>query len=82
MIDFINKLKQSNINAALAKAGAIRGKSRKKIYQELGLESFQNRHCYRKAFPFSRLFTLTVPEKLKNTILGIPLIPQTLNINN
>ena len=31
---------------------------------------------------FSTLLTLSAPEKLKNWIFEIPIIPQTLNINN
>ena len=35
-------------NAALAITGAISGSSREKIYQELGLETLQQRRWYRK----------------------------------
>ena len=35
-------------NASLAITGAIRGTSREKLYQELGLESLHDRRCYRK----------------------------------
>ena len=37
-------------NAALAITGAIRGSSREKLYQELGLETLQQRRWYRKLF--------------------------------
>ena len=37
-------------NAALATTGAIRGYSREKLYQGLGLESLQQRRWYRKLF--------------------------------
>ena len=42
MTPFIKKWSQNN-NAALARTGAIRGTSREKIYQELGLESLRKR---------------------------------------
>ena len=44
---FSNKLEVVQYNAALAIAGAIRGTSRTKVYQELGLES---RYFYKKKF--------------------------------
>ena len=34
-------MKSIQYNAALARTGAIRGTSREKLYQELGLESFR-----------------------------------------
>ena len=49
--------KQSiHYNAYLAITGAIRGTSRKKIYQELGLEPFQLRRWYRKLWLFYKVF--------------------------
>ena len=45
---FDQKLELIQYNAALAITGAIRGTSREKLYQELGLESPQKQHCYRK----------------------------------
>ena len=39
---FHQKLESIQYNAALAITGAIRGTSREKLYQELGLESLQN----------------------------------------
>ena len=38
-----DKIESVQCNAALAITGAIRGTSREKLYQELGLESLQNR---------------------------------------
>ena len=40
---FQNKLESVQYNAALAITGAIRGSSREKLYQELGLESLKSR---------------------------------------
>ena len=39
---FQNKLESVQYNAALAITGAIRGSSREKLYQELGLESLKS----------------------------------------
>ena len=38
---FSNKLKAVQYNAALAITGAIRGTSKTKVYQELGIESLK-----------------------------------------
>ena len=45
---FQYKLESVQYNAALAITGAIRGSSREKLYQELGLESLKSRRWYRK----------------------------------
>ena len=45
---FHEKLESIQYNACLALTGAIRGTSKEKIYQELGLESLQIRRWYRK----------------------------------
>ena len=46
-LSFHQKLDSIQYNAALALTGAIRGSSREKLYQELGLESLQLRRWYR-----------------------------------
>ena len=45
---FHQRLESLQYNAALAITGAIRGTSKGKLYNELGLESLQNRRWYRK----------------------------------
>ena len=45
---FHQRLESLQYNAALAITGAIRGTSKEKLYNELGLESLQNRRWYRK----------------------------------
>ena len=45
---FYQKIESIQCNACLAITGAIRGNSREKNYQELGLESLQYRRWYRK----------------------------------
>ena len=49
----ITNLKKNWIHykACLALARALRGMSKEKIYQELGLELLQDRLCYRKHLP-------------------------------
>ena len=42
---FHQKLEYSQYIACLALSGGIRGLSREKLYQELGLESLQRRGC-------------------------------------
>ena len=42
------KMESVQYNATLAITGAIRGSSRENFYQELGLESLQQRRWYRK----------------------------------
>ena len=44
---FKRKMKTIQYNAALAITGAIRSSSREKLYQELGLETVQQRRWYR-----------------------------------
>ena len=45
---FHQKIESLQYNAALAITGTIRGTSKEKNDQELGLESLQQRRCYRK----------------------------------
>ena len=53
---FHAKMESGQYNACLAITGAIRGRSREKIYQELGLESLQLRRWYRKLCFFYKVF--------------------------
>ena len=52
---FQNKLDHVQYNAALAITGAIRGSSREKLYQVLGLESLKSRQWYQKLGLFFKL---------------------------
>ena len=51
---FHQKIESLQYNPALAITVAIRGTSREKLYQELGLESLQQRHWYTNYIFFSR----------------------------
>ena len=53
---FHQKLELLQYNACLAITGAIRGTSREKLYEELGMESLQLHRCFRKLYCFYKLF--------------------------
>ena len=53
---FHEKLENFQYNASLAITGAIRGTSKEKLYQELGLESLQHRSWFRKLCTFHKIF--------------------------
>ena len=67
-VTFHKKLESLQYSAALAITGAIRGTSREKIYQELGLESLQQRRCYRKLTLFFKIHMKKYPSYLFNMI--------------
>ena len=65
---FHQKLESIQYNACLAITGAIRGTSREKLYQELGLESLQLRRWYRKLSYFYKRYKTTKPRYRFNII--------------
>ena len=65
---FQNKLESVQCNAALAITGAIRGSSREKFYQELGLEPLKSRRWYRKLDLFFKLKRNKYPSYLFDMI--------------
>ena len=68
-LSFQQKLESIQYRACLAITGAIRGTSREKIYQELGLESLQSRRWYRKLTMFYKISKNKSPFYLFNLIL-------------
>ena len=56
--DFCSKIESVQYKAALSITGAIKGTSRDRLYQELGLESLSDRRLYRRLVYFLILFTL------------------------
>ena len=66
---FQQKLDSIKYIACLAITGAIRGTSREKIYQELGLESLQARRWYRKLAIFYKVYKDKSPFYLFNLIM-------------
>ena len=55
-VSFHQKLDSLQYNACLAITGAMRGSSREKLYQELDLDSLQQRRWYRKLCSFYKIF--------------------------
>ena len=68
------KLKSIQYHAALAIAGAVRGTSSEKLYQELGLESLQQRRWYRKLCTFFKIIKEKSPAIFSILFLKISLI--------
>ena len=58
---FSNKLETVQYNAALAITGAIKGTSREKLYQELGLEYLQQRRWMRRLCLFYKVVSTKLP---------------------
>ena len=52
MIPFGRVIESVQYNAALAITGAIKDSSRERLYQELGLESLNDRRWYRRLVYF------------------------------
>ena len=69
-MSFHQKLESIQYNACLAITGAIRGTSKEKLYQEIGLESLQLRCWYRKLGMFYKIF------KSKSSQYLFKLIPE------
>ena len=65
---FHEKLESIQCNACLALTGAIRGTSKEKLSQELGLESLQLCRWYRKLRLFYKIFKKKSPAYLLNLI--------------
>ena len=59
---FHDRLESIQYNACLAITGAIRGTSREKLYQELGLEPLRLRRWYRKLCLFYKVFKNEHPQ--------------------
>ena len=70
---FQNKLESVQYNDALAITGAIRGSTREKFYQELGLESLKSRRWYQKLCLFFKL------KKNKHPSYLFDMIPKVLS---
>ena len=64
----INKLESIQYNSALAITGAIRGTSREKLYQELGLEYLSSRRWFKRLSLFHKIIYSKSPYYLHNII--------------
>ena len=67
---FSNKLEAVQYNAALAITGAIRGTSKTKIYQELGLESLKSQRWFRCLCHFYKIKNYGLPAYFFKLIPG------------
>ena len=65
---FSSKLQTVQYNAALAITGAIKGTSRKKLYQEIGLEYLQQRRWMRRLFLFYKVVSTKLPAYMYDII--------------
>ena len=79
---FQNKLESVQYDAGLSITGIIRGSSREKLYQELGLESLKSRRWYRKLCLFFKLKKNKYPSYLFDIIPKVLSIRTTRNHNN
>ena len=75
-------LESVQYNATLAITGTIRGFSREKLYQELGLESLKSQRWYRKLCLFFKLKQSKYPSYLFHIILKVLSTRTTRNHNN
>ena len=67
-LSFHQKLESIQYNAAVAFTGTIRGSSREKLYQELGLESLQLRRWYRKLCCIYKIYNKQAPGYLTELV--------------
>ena len=79
---FQNKLESFQYNDASAITGAVRGSSREKLYQELGLESLKSRRWYQKLCLFFKLKKNKHPSYLFDMIPKVLSTRTTRNYNN
>ena len=77
-----NKIEICQYNAALAITGAIRGSSKKRLYQELGFECLSSRRWLRKLFTFYEIARNKSPGYLYKYILPGDRAYLTRNSNN
>ena len=55
---FTDTLESIQYNAALAITGAIKGTSKEKLYNELGLEYLKDRRCMQRLWLFHKIYNL------------------------
>ena len=68
---FCEKLESAQYKASLAITGDIRGLSREKLYQELGLESLKSRRWYKRLTCMFKIMKKEAPNYLINLIPSI-----------
>ena len=77
-----HKLESIQYNACLAITSTIRGTSKEKLYQELGLESLQLRLSYRKLGMFYKIYENKSPQYLFKLIPEKTHAYATRNVDN
>ena len=80
-MSFQQKMESIQYNAALAITGAIRGSSREKLYQELRLETLQQRRWYRKLCCFYKILKSQSPKYLYSIIPTLNMTYRTRQCN-
>ena len=73
---FCDTIESIQYNAALAITGAIRGTSRERLYQELGIESLRDRRWFRRLCFIFKIIKFGSPNYL------FTMLPQSLNSRN
>ena len=81
-MSFHHKLESVLCNTCLAITGAIRGTSKEKLYQELGLESLQLRRWYKKLGKFYKIYKNKSPQYLFKLIPEKTDAYATRNVDN
>ena len=81
-MSFHQKLESIQCDACLAITYAIRGTSKGKLYQELGLESLQLRHCYRNLAMFHNICKSKISQYLFKLITEKNHAYATRNVGN
>ena len=79
---FVQNLESIQYNAGLAITGAIKGTSRDRIYQELGIESLSSRRWIRKLLNFHKYFSCKSPSYLYSIIPKVNNESQTRQRDN
>ena len=79
---FTDTLESIQYNAALAITGAIKGTSREKLYNELGLEYLKDRRWMRRLCLFHKIYNVKSPKCLYNLIPSVNRFYVTRNNTN
>ena len=66
-----DKIETAQCNAALAITGTIRGTSKEKLYQDLGLESLKDRRWLRRMSYLYKIISTNLPPYLYELILPL-----------
>ena len=79
---FTDTVESFQYNVALAITGAIKGTSKEKLYNELGLEYLKDRRWMRRLCLFHKIYNLKSPKYLYNLIPSVNRFYDTRNNTN